>query len=425
MEQNKQVLVKKLRRAFSKMLFVSTSSNDINVRFVEKKKIGDTFIFFSKDVLFFEGRNNTFFCEGYPEEDSCRAFPKKRLVNHLKSLENLSPNEIIKAVSKAFYGKYMVVFANKADSKLSWAFSVGKTFFANKTGLSSQEGVLQKDCICEEKKVVRLGEDFDETKGVNLLKTSSFPSIKLRDISTPLKRQCLFAQGPALMVAYAAQSYIEKKTGQKIPVINANFYKKQATENAVYLRYFGEVVPTLRDDTVLLCPDIPEDNQVRSQYYTALLNEVLFFFGLAKPEVESIKLPANLSSQVQFEFLKKRVYLGFEEAYPIACLASYTDRVLQGSLAMAYSLGELKHGPLATIDKDVMVVSFIPYTEKFSKNIVSLKEVIARGSKVLVLSEKQGADLLEKASVPFVIVEGFFFYNVWRVFCAILEELRR
>ena len=56
--------------------------------------------------------------------------------------------------------------------------------------------------------------------------------------------------------------------------------------------------------------------------------------------------------------------------------------------AEAYPAGELKHGPIALIDKDIPVIAIAPNDELLEKLKSNLHEVKSRGSQMIVFEDK-------------------------------------
>ena len=54
----------------------------------------------------------------------------------------------------------------------------------------------------------------------------------------------------------------------------------------------------------------------------------------------------------------------------------------------AYAAGELKHGPIALIENDVTVIGIITDEKLIEKSISNMQEVITRGAKTLVITNK-------------------------------------
>ena len=58
--------------------------------------------------------------------------------------------------------------------------------------------------------------------------------------------------------------------------------------------------------------------------------------------------------------------------------------------AEGYPSGELKHGPIALVDKDVPVVVMAPSGSLFDKTASNMQEVMSRGGRVVLLSDAEG-----------------------------------
>jgi glucosamine--fructose-6-phosphate aminotransferase (isomerizing) len=59
--------------------------------------------------------------------------------------------------------------------------------------------------------------------------------------------------------------------------------------------------------------------------------------------------------------------------------------------AEGYAAGELKHGPIALVDENVPVVVLAPFDTLFEKTVSNMQEVAARGGKVLLVTDPDGA----------------------------------
>jgi glucosamine--fructose-6-phosphate aminotransferase (isomerizing) len=63
--------------------------------------------------------------------------------------------------------------------------------------------------------------------------------------------------------------------------------------------------------------------------------------------------------------------------------------------AHAYPAGELKHGPLALLCKDLPVIAFCANNQTYDKMLSNLMEVQARGSPILAFTEKRAKDPID------------------------------
>ncbi len=86
------------------------------------------------------------------------------------------------------------------------------------------------------------------------------------------------------------------------------------------------------------------------------------------------------------------LYLARGHNYPIALEGALKLKEISYIHAEGYAAGELKHGPIALIDEDVPVVVIAPVDDFFDKTISNMQEVIARGGKVLLITDKPGVE---------------------------------
>lgn len=95
---------------------------------------------------------------------------------------------------------------------------------------------------------------------------------------------------------------------------------------------------------------------------------------------------------VAHELSKARdiLYLGRGLLYPIALEGALKLKEISYIHAEGYAAGELKHGPIALIDENVPVVVIAPSDRLFEKTISNMQEVIARGGKVVLISDQNG-----------------------------------
>ena len=85
---------------------------------------------------------------------------------------------------------------------------------------------------------------------------------------------------------------------------------------------------------------------------------------------------------------KGSMFLGRGFSYPIALEGALKLKELAYVHAEGYPAGEMKHGPLALIEDGMPVVVLAPRDEYFKKTISNMQEVIARGAKVLLITNK-------------------------------------
>ena len=84
------------------------------------------------------------------------------------------------------------------------------------------------------------------------------------------------------------------------------------------------------------------------------------------------------------------LYIGRAASYPIALEGALKLKEISYIHAEGFAAGELKHGPIALIDEDVPVIVIAPSDDVFEKTASNMEEVIARGARVVFLSDEAG-----------------------------------
>ena len=109
---------------------------------------------------------------------------------------------------------------------------------------------------------------------------------------------------------------------------------------------------------------------------------------LPKAINESLKVENSIQSMAK-EFLdaKGSMFLGRGLSFPIALEGALKLKELSYLHAEGYPAGEMKHGPLALIEEGLPVIIIAPKDKYFEKTISNMQEVIARGGKILFITD--------------------------------------
>ncbi|MCW0182141.1 glutamine--fructose-6-phosphate transaminase (isomerizing) [Zavarzinia sp.] len=86
------------------------------------------------------------------------------------------------------------------------------------------------------------------------------------------------------------------------------------------------------------------------------------------------------------------LYLGRGAIFPIALEGALKLKEISYIHAEGYAAGELKHGPIALIDEAVPVIVLAPHGPLFEKTVSNMQEVLARGGRVVLLSDTAGLE---------------------------------
>ncbi len=97
-----------------------------------------------------------------------------------------------------------------------------------------------------------------------------------------------------------------------------------------------------------------------------------------------------------FNEAKGSMFLGRGFSYPIALEGALKLKELSYVHAEGYPAGEMKHGPLALIEDGMPVVVLAPRDSYYKKTISNMQEVIARGAKVLLITNKSKDEIVSE-----------------------------
>jgi glucosamine--fructose-6-phosphate aminotransferase (isomerizing) len=117
------------------------------------------------------------------------------------------------------------------------------------------------------------------------------------------------------------------------------------------------------------------------------LSEVPRFMSQAlrlEPQIE--RLAKDLSR------VEHVLYLGRGTSYPIALEGALKLKEISYIHAEGYAAGELKHGPIALIDRNMPVVVIAPYDRIFEKTVSNMQEVAARGGRIILVTDPKGRE---------------------------------
>ena len=97
-----------------------------------------------------------------------------------------------------------------------------------------------------------------------------------------------------------------------------------------------------------------------------------------------------------FANAKGCMFLGRGYSFPIALEGALKLKELAYVHAEGYPAGEMKHGPLALIEEGMPVVVIAPRDEHYLKTMSNMQEVIARGAKVLLITNKNKDEIISE-----------------------------
>ncbi len=112
-------------------------------------------------------------------------------------------------------------------------------------------------------------------------------------------------------------------------------------------------------------------------------------------------LPATLNTAMEIDAgirevarelagAQSALFLGRGLMYPLALEGALKLKEISYIHAEAYASGELKHGPIALIDETMPVIVMAPCDALFEKTVSNMQEVMARGGRIVLISDAKG-----------------------------------
>jgi glucosamine--fructose-6-phosphate aminotransferase (isomerizing) len=218
------------------------------------------------------------------------------------------------------------------------------------------------------------------------------------------------------------------QSGETADTLAALRYMRAEGQKILSVLNVPECTMARESDAMLETIAGPEIGVASTKAFTAQLT-VLAVFALkmalargALPEAEIARLcgvlleiPAKaaeiLADDAPIRRLAMRIaeardvlYLGRGTCYPIALEGALKLKEISYIHAEGYAAGELKHGPIALIDKAVPVIAICPSGPLFEKTASNLQEAAARGGQIVVFSDQAGAAKLQNIAAETIIL---------------------
>jgi glucosamine--fructose-6-phosphate aminotransferase (isomerizing) len=145
----------------------------------------------------------------------------------------------------------------------------------------------------------------------------------------------------------------------------------------------------------LLCTKISyKQKTISNKTYQNKIKDLLLLSKCAKETLNTDNKIHNLGKD--FANSKGSMFLGRGYSYPIALEGALKLKELAYVHAEGYPAGEMKHGPLALIEEGMPVVVIAPRDEHYKKTISNMQEVISRGAKVLLITNKSTDEIFSE-----------------------------
>ena len=159
------------------------------------------------------------------------------------------------------------------------------------------------------------------------------------------------------------------KAGPEIAVASTKAYTAQITILSILVTYFAEIL------------------EKNIELVNNLKKSILELPAKAEQLLSNISDIKNIAKE--FDNEKDVFFLGRGLDYNTATEGSLKLKEISYIHSEAFYSGELKHGPIALIENNTPVISILTVSELIEKSISNIQEVITRGAKTLIITDKE------------------------------------
>ena len=170
-----------------------------------------------------------------------------------------------------------------------------------------------------------------------------------------------------------ADYYLYTHAGPEIAVASTKAYTSQITLLTIIAMYMAEVLEKGNKETI-----------------KKLKKDLLEIPNKISKILEDVRTIENFAKKVYKE--DDMFFIGRGVDYAVCLEGSLKLKEISYIHSEAYASGELKHGPIALIDNGTTVIGVVTEPNLIEKSISNLQEVITRGAKVLLITDKEMED---------------------------------
>lgn len=194
-------------------------------------------------------------------------------------------------------------------------------------------------------------------------------------------RHCREASVPVVSLTNVAESSLARESdtalpiaaGPEIGVASTKAFTCQLAALAVLALYAGQSKGTL--DAEIVQRHLKQLNAM-----PGLVNQALALWDKIEEISETLAEAQDI------------LFLGRGAMFPMALEAALKMKEISYIHAEGYASGELKHGPIALVERSVPVVVFAPHDALFGKTVSNMQEVMARHGQIVLVTDVHGAE---------------------------------
>ncbi|MGH7390718.1 MAG: glutamine--fructose-6-phosphate transaminase (isomerizing) [Candidatus Rokuibacteriota bacterium] len=113
---------------------------------------------------------------------------------------------------------------------------------------------------------------------------------------------------------------------------------------------------------------------------------------------KTLRLDAEVAAvAAEVQAARNFLFLGRGVHYPVALEGALKLKEISYAHAEGYAAGEMKHGPIALIDRDLPVVALVPRDASYERMMANIEEVRARDGRVIAVAHRGDAAIAARA----------------------------
>lgn len=143
-----------------------------------------------------------------------------------------------------------------------------------------------------------------------------------------------------------------------------------------------------------------KDNRMSIDYRQAIINDLRRL-----PDIMRVALDRQQIESIAKKFIKAKncLYLGRQYNFPVALEGALKLKEISYVHAEGYPAAEMKHGPIALIDKNMPVVVITNHKNHYDKIYNNIKEIQAREGKIIAINDSKSVVGDYNVCVPQII----------------------
>ena len=167
-----------------------------------------------------------------------------------------------------------------------------------------------------------------------------------------------------------ADATLYTHAGPEIGVASTKAFTSQLAALFLFASYLGQVRKTLPEDKI-----------------RQLAHAIIGLPALLEENLPALQKKVKVIAE-RFYDSRNFLFVGRGLNFPIALEGALKLKEISYIHAEGYAAGELKHGPIALIDKDMPIVGLVPKDNVYEKSISNIEEIRARQGQLILIGSK-------------------------------------